>query len=85
MTTATPALTSLAAASSSDAGSKILGAGLLIVLAAVVLLIIWWARPRLREQRHKAWEKAGLLPEQLDPEGAARQRRDDESSRDPLD
>ncbi|WP_157508825.1 hypothetical protein [Luteipulveratus halotolerans] len=85
MTTATPVLTSLAAASSSDAGSKILGAGLLVVLAAVVLMIIWWARPRLREQRHKAWEKAGLLPEQLEPEGTAQRRSDDGSTRDPLD
>lgn len=41
----------------------------LIILALLVVGVFVAFRvlkPRLREQRHRAWERAGLLPEQLD-------------------
>lgn len=39
----------------------ILGVLVVLVIAAIVLV-----RPRLRERRHEAWRRAGLLPDQID-------------------
>jgi hypothetical protein len=38
-----------------------------LVVAVAVIFFIRWIRPRLREQRHRRWEEAGLLPHQVDP------------------
>lgn len=41
-----------------------------IIVTIVVIGVIFalrTLRPRLREQRHRRWEKAGLLPHQVDP------------------
>ena len=40
---------------------------LLVAMAAAIVLMLKVARPRLREQRHRSWEQAGLLPHQIDP------------------
>ncbi|WP_018155258.1 hypothetical protein [Demetria terragena] len=39
------------------------------ILILIVLMIVAFVklRPRLRQQRHEAWRRAGLLPEQVDP------------------
>lgn len=38
-----------------------------IVVAVALIMLVRWGRPRLREQRHRRWEEAGLLPHQVDP------------------
>lgn len=40
---------------------------LLVVVAGAILLVLKVLRPRLRNRRRAAWERAGLLPEQVDP------------------
>lgn len=52
---------------------------ILALLVAAVILAIRFLKPRLRERRHRAWEQAGLLPEQLEAQDA---RRRDEEGRD---
>ena len=44
------------------------------VILTVVVIGVFFAlrtlRPKLREQRYRRWEKAGLLPHQVDPYAA---------------
>lgn len=40
---------------------------ILIVVVIGVIYVLRTVRPKLREQRHRRWEKAGLLPHQVDP------------------
>lgn len=40
---------------------------IVIVVAGVVFFVLRRLRPKLREQRHRRWEEAGLLPHQVDP------------------
>lgn len=40
---------------------------ILIVVVAAIVIVLRWLRPKLREQRHRRWEEAGLLPHQVDP------------------
>ncbi|AKU16158.1 hypothetical protein [Luteipulveratus mongoliensis] len=82
MTSATSAPQVVASlAASGDAGSSTwMSYGFLILFAVLLVGFFVWLRPRMREQRRRAWEKAGLLPEQLDPDGVertARERRTD--------
>ena len=53
------------------------------LLAAVVILwlVLRYLRPALRAQRHRAWEKAGLLPHQVDPYNPDRSADPDTPSR----
>lgn len=39
----------------------------LVIMAVVIWSALKYLRPRLRERRHAAWERDGLLPEQVDP------------------
>ncbi len=50
----------------------------LVVLAALIWGVLKYLRPKLRERRHAAWERDGLLPEQVDPYGP--DGRDDDRS-----
>lgn len=54
---------------------------ILALLVAAVVLAIRFLKPRLRESRHRAWEKAGLLPEQLEADDAHRRDEDDRDVR----
>ncbi|NHN56521.1 hypothetical protein G9U51_12100 [Calidifontibacter sp. DB0510] len=61
----------------------------LLIFTAAVVGFFLLVRPRLREARRRRWADAGLLPEQLDPEGerlrraeAERARRDADHGRD---
>ena len=40
---------------------------ILIVVVIGVVYVLRTLRPKLREQRLRRWEKAGLLPHQVDP------------------
>lgn len=40
---------------------------ILIVIVIGVIYVLRTVRPKLREQRHRRWEKAGLMPHQVDP------------------
>ena len=52
----------------------------LLIFTALVVGVIFVVRPRARRSRHAAWEKAGLLPHQVDPDSV---RNDDTSDDDP--
>ncbi|WP_289231191.1 MULTISPECIES: hypothetical protein [Barrientosiimonas] len=67
----------LPAASPPDSSPGWVGFLILLAVGIVVFLVIKKLRPRLREQRYRAWEEAGLLPEQLDRD------RDPDAPRDP--
>ena len=41
----------------------------LLIFTALIVGVIFVVRPRARRSRHAAWEKAGLLPHQVDPDG----------------
>ncbi|MDE9367046.1 hypothetical protein PZ938_15625 [Luteipulveratus sp. YIM 133132] len=75
-----------AASTGTSGGSKLFGFVVFVVLALGLFLLIRWVRPKVREQRHRAWESAGLLPEQVDPdrprtEEGSESRPDGESQR----
>lgn len=38
-----------------------------LLFGVLVYLLIRFLKPRLKQQRHEAWRKAGLLPDQVDP------------------
>lgn len=59
----------LTAAQDSSKGSPWSALLVLVLVGGAIYVVLRWLRPRLREQRHRAWEKAGLLPEQVDAEG----------------
>ncbi|WP_446665290.1 hypothetical protein [Flexivirga sp. B27] len=40
---------------------------IVLAVAGAVILVLRYLRPKLREQRHRRWEEAGLLPHQVDP------------------
>lgn len=67
-------LTTLAAATAPHRGFPWGSYVVLLLLAAAFLLFFRWLRPRLHRQRQRSWAKAGLLPEQVDPEGHAHER-----------
>ncbi|NNG40133.1 hypothetical protein HJ588_12750 [Flexivirga sp. ID2601S] len=52
----------------------------LVVAVVVVVGFLRVIRPKLREQRHRAWERDGLLPHQVDPH-APRQDDDPDTRR----
>ena len=58
----------LTTAASGSGGSRVVPLVLLGVLVVIVAVAIVRLRPRLRERRHEAWRRAGLLPAQLDRE-----------------
>lgn len=46
----------------------------LLIFTALLVGIVFFVRPAAKRRRHEAWEKAGLLPEQVDPELAGKDR-----------
>ncbi|GGB38444.1 hypothetical protein GCM10011492_31510 [Flexivirga endophytica] len=50
---------------------------ILIVIVAAVVYGLRTLRPKLREQRHRRWEEAGLLPHQVDPYAPKPKEEDD--------
>ena len=59
---------SLPAATSEGSSPGWVGFLVVVAVGIVVFLVLRKLRPRLREQRYRKWEEAGLLPEQLDPD-----------------
>ncbi|YAL82581.1 hypothetical protein ACMYYO_11695 [Dermacoccaceae bacterium W4C1] len=59
----------LTAATTDSPGFNFSAGAVLLALIVIAAALFIWARPRLKAQRRRSWEKAGLLPEQLDPEG----------------
>lgn len=72
MSTTATSVNALATAPSGGGGFSWTNLIILLVITALAFIGFKWIRPRLHEQRRAAWEKAGLLPEQLDPEKFAR-------------
>lgn len=57
----------LTAAASGSGGNRAIPLLVLGVLIVIVVVAIVRLRPKLRERRHEAWRRAGLLPDQIDP------------------
>lgn len=55
----------------------------LVLFTAVLVAVLVFAVPRARRNRHKAWEEAGLLPEQIDPHRVPQSNQQDDRQRDP--
>ena len=42
----------------------------LLLFTAILILVLFVVRPMAKRKRHEAWERAGLLPHQVDPHTA---------------
>ncbi|GAB3499673.1 hypothetical protein [Flexivirga sp.] len=51
---------------------------ILIVIVVAVVFVLRTVKPKLREQRHRRWEEAGLLPHQVDPHAPRKDTPEDE-------
>lgn len=52
---------------------------ILTIVVIGVIIGLRTLRPKLREQRHRRWEKAGLLPHQVDPYAPRDEKNDDDT------
>ncbi|GAB3578301.1 hypothetical protein [Calidifontibacter terrae] len=46
----------------------------LVLVGGAIWLVLKYLRPRLRANRYAAWEREGLLPDQVDPHAVDRSR-----------